>query len=208
MDLYAGSSSRPPLRFKKASMFRSEEMSLIQMYIPREISRDIVAELGELGAVQFRDLNPDVNAFQRTFASEIRRWDEVERKLRFLVANIEKLNIDMVPLDVNDIPSAPLRPSELEEKERIIAEHERQVKHLNNAYDELQRRYFSLVEKKHVLRETSRLFGEDNALPQLPHRRSSRISTGTLNFDDPDSPLFNSAQRIELDVLPESPEGS
>jgi V-type H+-transporting ATPase subunit a len=39
-----------------STLFRSEEMSLIQLYIPAEVSQPCVAELGELGKVQFRDV--------------------------------------------------------------------------------------------------------------------------------------------------------
>ena len=38
----------------------------------------------QLGLIQFRDLNPEVNAFQRNFVREVRRCDVMERKLRFL----------------------------------------------------------------------------------------------------------------------------
>jgi len=40
----------------EATFFRSEEMSLIQLYIPAEVAQPTVAELGELGLVQFRDV--------------------------------------------------------------------------------------------------------------------------------------------------------
>ena len=40
-----------------STLFRSEEMSLIQLYIPAEVAQPCVAELGELGKVQFRDVN-------------------------------------------------------------------------------------------------------------------------------------------------------
>ncbi|RKP36577.1 hypothetical protein BJ085DRAFT_41280 [Dimargaris cristalligena] len=66
----------------KSSLFRSEEMTLIQLYIPAEIAKPTVSELGELGAVEFRDLNPGTAAFQRTFVNEIKRLDEMERRLR------------------------------------------------------------------------------------------------------------------------------
>ena len=55
-----------------------------------------VSELGELGFVQFRDLNPDTNAFQRKFVNEVRRCDEMERKLRFLEKEIKKDDIPML----------------------------------------------------------------------------------------------------------------
>lgn len=38
----------------------------------------------QLGLIQFRDLNPGVNAFQRHYVREVRRCEEMERKLRFL----------------------------------------------------------------------------------------------------------------------------
>ena len=49
-----------------------------------------------MGSVQFRDLNPDTNAFQRKFVNEVRRCDEMERKLRFLEKEIKKDDIPML----------------------------------------------------------------------------------------------------------------
>lgn len=66
----------------ESSLFRSEDMSLVQLYVPSELAHASVSELGELGLVQFKDLNPDVNSFQRSFVNEIRRLDDMERKIR------------------------------------------------------------------------------------------------------------------------------
>ena len=53
------------------SLFRSEEMALCQLFLQSEAAYACVSELGELGLVQFRALNPDTNAFQRKFVNEV-----------------------------------------------------------------------------------------------------------------------------------------
>lgn len=63
------------------STFRSEAMTLCQLFLQTESAYACVNALGELGLTQFRDLNPGCNIFQRKFVSELRRCDEMERQL-------------------------------------------------------------------------------------------------------------------------------
>ena len=60
-----------PVTVTGGSLFRSEEMALCQLFLQSEAAYNCVSELGELGLVQFRDLNPDINAFQRKFVNEV-----------------------------------------------------------------------------------------------------------------------------------------
>lgn len=74
-------------------MFRSEEMCLTQLFLQSDAAYSCISELGELGLVQFRDLNADVSAFQRKYVPELRRCDEMERKLRYLEGELTKADI-------------------------------------------------------------------------------------------------------------------
>ncbi|XP_059686280.1 V-type proton ATPase 116 kDa subunit a 1 isoform X23 [Gavia stellata] len=86
-------------------LFRSEEMTLAQLFLQSEAAYCCVSELGELGKVQFRDLNPDVNVFQRKFVNEVRRCEEMDRKLRFVEKEIKKANIPI--MDTGENPEVP-----------------------------------------------------------------------------------------------------
>uniref|UniRef100_A0A7N6FLY7 V-type proton ATPase subunit a n=1 Tax=Anabas testudineus TaxID=64144 RepID=A0A7N6FLY7_ANATE len=63
------------------SMLRGEEMCLAQLFLQSGSAYDCISELGELGLVEFRDLNPSVNAFQRKHVNEIKKCEEMERIL-------------------------------------------------------------------------------------------------------------------------------
>ncbi len=45
---------------------------LVQLMMPAESAHDTVEALGEVGLLQFKDLNKDKSAFQRTFANQAR----------------------------------------------------------------------------------------------------------------------------------------
>ncbi|KAG0296376.1 H(+)-transporting V0 sector ATPase subunit a [Dissophora globulifera] len=165
----------------ESTFFRSEEMSLIQLYIPAEVAQPTVAELGELGLVQFRDLNPDVNAFQRAFVGEIRRFDEMERQLRFFTSQIEKAEIRIHSSHTPAYPSRARSRQELDDLEERLSEHETRLLQMNNSHETMQRRYLELTELKHVLRETADFFQE-----AASHQEDIRHS-----FDEPTAPLLD-----------------
>uniref|UniRef100_A0A8B9REN6 V-type proton ATPase subunit a n=1 Tax=Astyanax mexicanus TaxID=7994 RepID=A0A8B9REN6_ASTMX len=110
------------------SLFRSEEVCLVQLFLQSGSAYNCVSELGELGLVEFRDLNPSVNAFQRKFVSEVRRCEEMEKTFMFLeqevVRSLPPALREPLPLP-SPLPSAP-QPRELlaieEESERLARE--------------------------------------------------------------------------------------
>merc|ERR1712241_815468 len=143
------------------SLFRSEEMALCQLFLQSEAAYACVSELGELGFVQFRDLNPDTNAFQRKFVNEVRRCDEMERKLRFLEKEIKKDDIPM--MDSGDSPEAP-QPREMIDMEATFEKLEHELQEVNQNAEALKKNFLELTELKHILRKTQHFFEEQDSM--------------------------------------------
>lgn len=61
-------------------------------------------------------MNENVNVFQRKFVNEVRRCDEMERKLRYVEG--EMLKDSVASIDVLELPKAP-NPREIIELEVI-----------------------------------------------------------------------------------------
>ncbi|CAH2071600.1 unnamed protein product, partial [Iphiclides podalirius] len=137
------------------AMFRSEEMALCQLFIQPEAAYTSVSELGEAGSVQFRDLNPDVNAFQRKFVNEVRRCDEMERKLRYIEVEVHKDGVH-VP-QVKESPRAP-NPREIIDLEAHLEKTENEILELSHNAVNLKQNYLELTELKHVLEKTEAFF--------------------------------------------------
>ncbi|CAG2166259.1 unnamed protein product, partial [Oppiella nova] len=73
---------------------RSEPMSLCQLFIQSESAYACVDLFGGVGMCEFRDLNQEVNSFQRKFVNELRRCDEMERQLS--LAQFQKIETDLI----------------------------------------------------------------------------------------------------------------
>ncbi|KAG2592740.1 hypothetical protein PVAP13_5NG576400 [Panicum virgatum] len=124
---------------------RSEKMCFVQLIIPAESARVAVTYLGELGLLQFKDLNEDKSPFQRIFVNQVKRCAEMARKLRFFSDQINKAG-------VRSSVRPALEPDiDLEELEARLGEHEHELLEMNTNSDKLQQTYNELLEFKLVL---------------------------------------------------------
>jgi V-type H+-transporting ATPase subunit a len=107
-------------------------------------------------------LNPDVNPFQRSFVGEIRRVDEMARRLRFFQTQIDK-ETDKVPVrplydSAPLIAVGPRAAQTIDDLDVTLQEHEGKLSQMNESYQTLSERLRELVEARHVLRETAVFF--------------------------------------------------
>lgn len=128
-------------------LMRSEKMTFVQLIIPVESAHRAVSYLGELGLLQFRDMNSDKSPFQRTFVNQVKRCAEMSRKLRFFKEQISKAGLIASTRPV-------MQPDlELEELERQLAEHEHELNEMNSNSEKLRQSYNELLEFKIVLQK-------------------------------------------------------
>ncbi|XP_063815513.1 V-type proton ATPase 116 kDa subunit a 1 isoform X5 [Pseudophryne corroboree] len=162
-------------------LFRSEEMTLAQLFLQSEAAYCCVSELGELGKVQFRDLNPDVNVFQRKFVNEVRRCEEMDRKLRFVEKEIKKASIPI--LDTGENPEVPF-PRDMIDLEANFEKIENELKEINTNQEALKRNFLELTELKYILRKTQQFFDE-MADPDLLEESSSLLEPSEIGRGTP-----------------------
>ncbi|KAL9926637.1 V-type proton ATPase 116 kDa subunit a1-like [Glossina fuscipes] len=163
-------------------MFRSEEMALCQMFIQPEAAYTSVSELGERGCVQFRDLNTEVNAFQRKFVTEVRRCDELERRIRYIEFELKKDNITFPILDEDMEPFAP-NPREIVDLEAKLESIETELRELSQNAINLNSNFLEMTELKQVLEKTQTFFSSSQNINldsknQMDHQQQS----GQLSF--------------------------
>ncbi|CAH8472623.1 unnamed protein product [Schistosoma haematobium] len=177
------------------SLFRSEEMQLSQMFLHTDIAYMCISELGELGLVQFRDTVPGTNAFQRKFVNEVRRCDEMERKLRFLEKEIEK---DKFPiLDTGENPEAPA-PREIIDLESIFEKLENELKEVNSSAEKLKKTYLELSELKQILRKTQTFFDEANV---ESHLDLNPMNDPNHNYSERDVTVHTNSNKRHVEFL-------
>ena len=162
-------------------------MSLVQFYIPSEVARDCIAILGDMGDVQFKDMNKNVNSFQRAFVKEIRTFDQCEKQIKYLSNSIKKQNIHLPTTSYDHLVNPPsvdyhifessqnhLTSSQLDELITVINTYESNIRQMSETNDDLLKRKHELIQHRMVLQNTRKFF-------------DARLS---LEIDDGDS-IFN-----------------
>eukprot|EP01029_Cantina_marsupialis_P023856 TRINITY_DN6012_c0_g1_i2.p1 TRINITY_DN6012_c0_g1~~TRINITY_DN6012_c0_g1_i2.p1 ORF type:complete len:806 (-),score=266.81 TRINITY_DN6012_c0_g1_i2:540-2957(-) len=151
--------------------FRSEEMEYISCIFQEDVAHNVVDDLGNLGVVQFNDLNPELVAFERRYVDQIRKTDEMERKLRYFDAELEKYHVKVVNsgdvtafLDWVSRHRHEHATSLLQDLNATLDEHERRVRELKRYHESLRQAYNEKLEFKQVMQSARAMFVMDSEL--------------------------------------------
>ncbi|XP_036406801.1 V-type proton ATPase 116 kDa subunit a3-like [Megalops cyprinoides] len=151
------------------ALFRSEEVCLVQLFLQSGSAYNCVSELGELGLVEFRDLNPNVNAFQRKFVGEVRRCEEMEKTFSILE---QEINRSLSPPLEGPLPPPCPAPSAPQPRELLTIEEEserlaRELKEVSKNRDSLRAQLTQLSQYRGVLTQTHSLTASQAPPPTL-----------------------------------------
>lgn len=120
--------------------------------------------------MQFSDLNPDLTPFQRRYVAQIKRCDEIERKIRYVHGEVKKMDVPVQPAGSidhfvehalgNEATSGSYLLDNLETK---LDSYEQQLVDLNKYSAKLTDEYNNKVEFHHVLIRARKLFSGEAA---------------------------------------------
>ncbi|XP_053306322.1 V-type proton ATPase 116 kDa subunit a 3 [Spea bombifrons] len=158
------------------TMFRGEEVCLAQLFLQSGCEYQCVSELGELGVVEFRDLNQNVNAFQRRYVSEIRRCEEMETTFGYLEQEIRKAGMNVPESTLSPPAPSPRDALKIQEESEQLAKELREV---SGSRQSLRERLRELREYANILRESQRFTGP------LPESETWRERADTDPLVDP-----------------------
>ncbi|XP_028270347.1 V-type proton ATPase 116 kDa subunit a [Parambassis ranga] len=170
------------------SLLRGEEMCLAQLFLQSGSAYDCISELGELGLVEFRDLNPSVNAFQRKYVNEIKKCEEMERILGYLLREIKKADISLPERDVNPVAPLPKHVMTImEQLQRLEVE----LGEVTRNKEKLQKNLLELTEYTHMLRITR------NFVQRTAEREPLQVQYEEFPFLEKDTVMdYSSMQRL------------
>ena len=160
------------------SQFRSEEMNLVQLFVQSDAAHETLYQLGQIGAIQFKDLNKDKTAFQRIFVQDVRKCEDMLRIIRYLkgLHATEKIRTTTE----EDAPREKVNSAELHEK---LLELERELKEHTERYSQLSKQRNELEEHSAVLQKASTWFGQANRSGvdfTAPSQEEGRTEMATL----------------------------
>ncbi|KAJ0818630.1 putative V-type ATPase, V0 complex, 116kDa subunit family [Helianthus annuus] len=160
-------------------LFRSQPMQLARIIIPMESAHRAISYLGELGLFQFKDLNKAKSPFQRTYATQIKRCGEMQRKIRFFRDQMYKAGVSASKMSYGSVIT-------LDELEIKLGELESELIEMNANSEKLEHAYNELLEYRLVLKKMGEVFNsaQKNATAQHKEQEHRRVE-GSI-----DSPLL------------------
>eukprot|EP00002_Diphylleia_rotans_P021444 TRINITY_DN4171_c0_g1_i5.p1 TRINITY_DN4171_c0_g1~~TRINITY_DN4171_c0_g1_i5.p1 ORF type:complete len:440 (-),score=97.69 TRINITY_DN4171_c0_g1_i5:1386-2705(-) len=177
------------------SLLRSHDVKLLQLFLQIDSAHSVVDELLLLGCVEFRDVNHTVNILYRKYTPEIRRWDEVSRRLSFFR---EELRLYEKAFPNNALTTSMRNPSMVSLDRHMTDEMEAMTQ---NCSDELKELRATHDELENAISESAEILAVLNKDPHFFEQRvtaydsESQAVVGVLVKEDAGYSVFEEVKK-------------
>lgn len=151
-------------------LFRSEDMELYEITIPKDNAWEIMNKLGDIGSMHFINLNKEEQVFNLTFAPFIKRCEETEKRISFIEQECKRHQVPMKkPSSAQDFLNVintmqsrmkkagnlffELIEDEIKQKEMFVQEQTRKGKEIHDSFN-------LLFEYKTVLKKAANILSD------------------------------------------------
>lgn len=165
-------------------LFRSEDMQLYEITIPKDNSWEIMNKLGDIGRMHFINLNKDEQVFNLTFAPFVKRCEETEKRISFIEQECKRHRVEMEkPKNVreflNTINNMQNRmkkagnmffesiEDDIKNKEKFVQEQTRKSKEIHDSFNLLFEYRTVLRKASNILQDRGRGMVEDGNIHSL-----------------------------------------
>lgn len=167
-------------------LFRSEDMNLYEITIPKDNAWEIMNKLGDIGQMHFINLNKEEQVFNLTFAPFIKRCEETEKRISFIEQECKRHNVPMkkpksVREFLNTINNMQGRmkkagnlffesiEEEIKKKEKFVQEQTRKSKEIHDSFNLLFEYRTVLRKANNILQDQGRGMDMDDAPRSINH---------------------------------------
>ncbi|CAI2384126.1 unnamed protein product [Moneuplotes crassus] len=147
-------------------IFRSEDMDLYEIHIPKDAAWEVMNRLGDIGIMHFINLNKDEQVFNLTYAPFIKRCEETDKRITLIEQECKRHHVSIVKpksvqeflWSINNLQESN-KSGELffESIEQDICEKEQFVKDQTKKSKEIHNSLTLLIEYKTVLQKTQQI---------------------------------------------------
>jgi V-type H+-transporting ATPase subunit a len=143
-----------------SGLWRSEDMVKLDLVVRRDAVHHVVQAIAEVGCAQFTDLAGNTTAFARPYTGDIRRCEDVERRLRFFIDHMRAAKVEPFPAADLDVTLEPVSATALDQAERELEVQEAELRQLNGSLE-------TMWEEQRRLREEYEVATRETTSPYL-----------------------------------------
>uniref|UniRef100_A0A0N4Z6L5 V-type proton ATPase subunit a n=1 Tax=Parastrongyloides trichosuri TaxID=131310 RepID=A0A0N4Z6L5_PARTI len=185
------------------SLYRSELMTFCELYLPSEAAYNCIAELGEFGLCQFKDLNESLNSHSRKFHKELSMCDEMEKIVNNIKACLIEEHIKFK--DYNDPVPVP-EQSEFPGMHTRLSLLQNELTQVSESMDKLKKNYLKFNECKHILSKVTGLLDSNvkavasKTISEAEHGHSGPVYTSD-EISPEETSVFKDRDESELSFI-------